>query len=167
METAVTEITYLPGSPNTFAFAKPAIKDIMCPHICLGPMGFRSLRIVAAFDEKAANVVIAITADNAIRKREVKLHPVTVARLAVIETNPRPGRVKLVAHANNLAATTGDRQSACQSTGHDSGRRGFGWLGRRFVPALERQLGDAGFIKLAKVLGHHSVVLLFGSGSKG
>jgi hypothetical protein len=42
----------------------------------------------------------------------VKLHPVTVARLVIVKTNPRPGGVKLVAHAYNLAATTGERQPA-------------------------------------------------------
>jgi hypothetical protein len=98
METATGEIADFPRSPNAFPFTKAAIKDIVRANVRLGPMRFGRLGVVAAFDEKTANVVIAITANNPIRKGEMKLHPVTVARLVIVKTNPQPGRVKLGTH---------------------------------------------------------------------
>jgi hypothetical protein len=112
VEAAVIEIANLPRSPNTFAFAKAAIENIMGIDVTLGPMGFGSLGIVATFDEKTAEVIIAITAHHAVGEREVKLHPVTIAGLIVVKANPGPGGIKLVAHANNLTALIADRQSA-------------------------------------------------------
>jgi hypothetical protein len=62
-------------------------------------MAFGTLDIVTTFDEKTADVVIAITAYYAIGEREVKLHAVTAAGLIIVKTNPRPGGIKLGAHS--------------------------------------------------------------------
>src|SRR6266481_803575 len=86
-----------PTCPNSLALTKAPIKDVVRVDIGFSPVAF-GLRLVTTFDEKTANVIIAITADNAVRKRQVKLHPVTFPRLVVVKTNPRPGRIKLVAH---------------------------------------------------------------------
>ena len=98
VKAAASEIAYLPRAPNSFALTKSAIKDVVRADVSLRPMRFGGLGIVFTLDEKTTDVIIAITVDNAIGKRQVKLHPVTIARLVVVKTNPKPGRVKLIAH---------------------------------------------------------------------
>lgn len=110
MEAAMIENCDLPCAPNSLAFAEAAIKYVVGADVTLGPMAFGSLGIVTTFDEKTADVVIAITAHYPVGEREVKLHPVAVAGLVIVKTNPRPGGVKLGAHEDSLAAILAERQ---------------------------------------------------------
>lgn len=163
----MVENSDFPRAPNTFALPKSTIEDIVRTQITFGPITFCSVAIVAAFDEETANIVVAITAHHSIRKREVKLHPVTVAWLVIVETNPRPGGVTLVAHSDILPATSVNRQFSRFSTRQGSGWRGFGRLGRRLMSTFERQFGNSGFVEFSKVFVYHSVVLLFGGYRQG
>jgi hypothetical protein len=110
VKAAVIENSNFPGSPNPPALAKAAIEDIVRTDVTLRPMTFGTLGIVMAFDEEAANVVIAITAHNAIREGEVKLHPVAIARSVIVKTNPRPGGINLGAHKGSLATNLSPSQ---------------------------------------------------------
>ena len=98
VKAAVIENSNFPGSPNPPALAKTAIEDIVRTDVTLLPMTFGIPGIVMAFDEEAANVVIAISAHNAIREGEVKLHPMAITWSVIVKTNPGPGGVKLGAH---------------------------------------------------------------------
>jgi hypothetical protein len=114
MEAAVVLNSNLPGSPDAFAFAKATIENIVRADVAFRPMAFKAVGIVTTFDEKTANVVIAITAHRTVRERKMKLHPMALTRAIVVETNPRPGGVKLGAHSNSVAATVARRQITAQ-----------------------------------------------------
>src|ERR1022692_1662539 len=57
MEPAMGEVGDFPCSPNAFALAKAAVKDIVCPHVAFGPIRLFVSGIVAASDEKPADVI--------------------------------------------------------------------------------------------------------------
>jgi hypothetical protein len=91
VETAMAIISDLPRAPNPFAFAKPTIENVMRSDVSLGPVAFKAGGIETALDEKAANVIQAITADRTIGEREVELHSVPVASWTIIvKATPRP-----------------------------------------------------------------------------
>jgi hypothetical protein len=98
MKSAVIENSNLPGPPNSFPFAEPTIRDVVRANIALRPITFGILRIIMAFDEEAANVIVAVTTDDALGECEVKLHPMAITRLVIIKTNPGPGGIMLGAH---------------------------------------------------------------------
>ncbi len=89
----------LPLAPDAFALAKPAIENIVGADITLRPVTLADGRIVSAFYEELAEVIIAIATYGTVRKGKVEVHPVTVARMIIIEPCPRPGRKKVFAHA--------------------------------------------------------------------
>jgi hypothetical protein len=61
-------------------------------------MTFLGLGVVAAFDEKAANVIVAVAGHQAAGEGEAELHPMPIARSVVIETRPGSGGEQIVAH---------------------------------------------------------------------
>jgi hypothetical protein len=90
MEPSAGEVGDFPCSPDALALAKAAVEDIVCPHVTFGPITLLVPGIVAASDEKPADVINAIATHRAVYKRELKIHAMPVPRAMVVETSPRP-----------------------------------------------------------------------------
>jgi hypothetical protein len=91
VETAVVNGPNFPGAPNSFAFAKATVKNIMCADVALGSVAFKAGGIVTALDEKVANVIQPITAHQTVGELEMELHSVPAASWKIIvKATPRP-----------------------------------------------------------------------------
>ena len=71
MKPAVAEERDLPCAPNSLALAKTSVKNIVGPDVTLGPIAFATGSIVTPLDEKAANVIIAVSFEAAIAECKV------------------------------------------------------------------------------------------------
>src|SRR5437762_14044418 len=89
VEATVIIVLNLPGAPDTLAFAKAAIKDVMRAEITFRPMTFETAGVVTAFNQELSNVVIAIPAHGTVRACEGKIHAVPIAGTVVVEARPR------------------------------------------------------------------------------
>src|SRR5258706_3454321 len=90
-----------PRAPDPFAFAKAPVENIVLAEIALGPVALEIRGIIAAFDEKWADVIRAVAVQGAICKRELKFHSMTVTWPVVVEPSPGSGRKESVAHRLN------------------------------------------------------------------
>jgi hypothetical protein len=98
MKASVTQQFDLPGPPDAFSFAKAAIEDIVRTYVALCPITLATSGIVAAFNQEAANVVVAVARHIAPREIQAQVHPMAVARTVVIETDPGARWEEFVAH---------------------------------------------------------------------
>ncbi len=91
VEAAVAIEWELPGAPNAFAFPEAVVENVMRAEVTLGPVTFQGAAIVAAPDEKAANVIQALPAYRAMGEAEMELHPVPApARTIIVKAAPLP-----------------------------------------------------------------------------
>jgi hypothetical protein len=90
VETPVGELGDFPCSPDSLALAKPAVENIVCLHVTFGPIALFVTGILAASDEKPADVINAIASHRTVDERELKIDAVPISRAIIIETGPRP-----------------------------------------------------------------------------
>src|SRR5207249_1011489 len=98
MKAAVITDGDFPRAPDAFAFAEPAIEDIMRAYIAFDPVTLASVCFVAALDQKSPDIIIAFTGHGTISKRQVHIHAVPVARTVIVKPDPRTRRKQFVAH---------------------------------------------------------------------
>src|SRR5262249_37543538 len=81
----------VPRAPDAFAFAKSPIEDVVRPNVTLRPIALPIVRIVSASDHKPANVIDALSGENAIRERKLHVNsmPSVQATAVIIKANPR------------------------------------------------------------------------------
>jgi len=89
MEPAAGQLADFPDAPDAFAFAEPAIEDIMGADIAFDPMALASGYFVAALDQKSPDIVIAFAGHGTISKRQMHIHAVPVARSVIVKPDPR------------------------------------------------------------------------------
>src|SRR5439155_8374510 len=74
MKAAVIADGDFPRAPDAFAFAEPAIKDIMRADIALDPVALASSCFVAAFDEESPDIIIALAGHETAGKGRIQIH---------------------------------------------------------------------------------------------
>ena len=89
MKAAVIADGDFPRAPDAFAFAEPAIKDIMGADIALDPVALARICFVAAFDEESPDIIIALAGHETVGKGQIQIHPVPVTRTVIIKPDPR------------------------------------------------------------------------------
>ena len=105
MEAAVGLDGDLPGAPDALAFPEAAIKHVVGAHVRLGPVALAAGRVVAAFDEKTADIIDAGTAHVPVAKRELELHSMPVTGEVIVEARPRAGGEERLVHSLRLIAS--------------------------------------------------------------
>ena len=98
VKAAVVVVSNFPRAPNSLAFAKATVENVVRPDITFGPVTFEVSSIVAAFDQKSPDIVIAVATHRSVDKRQREIHSMPIFRTVIVKASPGAGRKHVVAH---------------------------------------------------------------------